>query len=426
MLKKIKIVIIMIGLISNVMGQSDYTINNKINSPYSRFGIGDFYSSAFSPMKAMGGAAIGLRIPNMINTVNPATYSLQDTLSFILDVGFNADIFKIKSESGDLDTKNANINHVAISFCIANWWGGSLGLVPYSKTGYNIARIASLADSSDILIRTGEGEINKIYFGNSFDITNSLSIGINSNYLFGKLNRTKQLLFPGYESINYYEKLETFSRGFLFDLGFQYAFDFNENKITLGFLYQPKTKLNTDVFYSDSALYPEVYNSGINTAFMNIDTSSRKTHIPTKIGAGISFQLKDKLILAFDYKNQDWTNAVIAGEIDPYLSKSQEYNFGIQYVPNLKANRNYLNKIRYRIGGYYIQSPIIIDNNQITEYGLTAGFGLPYKNTNTMFNFSVEAGKRGNNTGRLLEENYIKINFNVSFYDFWFYKPKFD
>ena len=56
---------------------------NQINSPYSRFGIGDLQSNILSEYAAMGGSSIGSYNPNIVNLYNPASYSAFRANSFI-------------------------------------------------------------------------------------------------------------------------------------------------------------------------------------------------------------------------------------------------------------------------------------------------------------------------------------------------------
>ncbi|HNV52383.1 MAG TPA: hypothetical protein PKM28_05805, partial [Tenuifilaceae bacterium] len=56
-------------------------------SPYSRFGIGIMPNRGFTQNLGMGGVSQAIRNPYGINYLNPASYSAQDSMSFIFDFG---------------------------------------------------------------------------------------------------------------------------------------------------------------------------------------------------------------------------------------------------------------------------------------------------------------------------------------------------
>ena len=70
-------------------------------SPYSRYGIGQIPTRGFASTKAMGGVSQAVRNSFGINYLNPASYSAQDTMSFILDFGFEtgATTYESKEQS---------------------------------------------------------------------------------------------------------------------------------------------------------------------------------------------------------------------------------------------------------------------------------------------------------------------------------------
>ena len=71
---------------------------NQINSPYSRFGIGDLQSNILSEYAAMGGSSIGSYNPNIVNPYNPASYSAFRANSFIFSTGvYSLSIFLLSS-----------------------------------------------------------------------------------------------------------------------------------------------------------------------------------------------------------------------------------------------------------------------------------------------------------------------------------------
>ncbi len=85
----------------------------------------------------------------------------------------------------------------------------------------------------------------------------------------------------------------------------------------------------------------------------------------------------------------------------------------------------YYKRINYRAGLYLNNSYIKINNEQIKNYGITFGLGFPISNQRTSLNFSCTFGKRGATNNNLIEENYTAIGINLTLYDFWFIKRKF-
>jgi len=104
-------------------------------------------------------------------------------------------------------------------------------------------------------------------------------------------------------------------------------------------------------------------------------------------------------------------------------------SFGIQYTPNKEGS--YLQRINYRMGGYYTQTMLVLNNNQITQQAATFGLGLPVGTYRLLQNFSminigIELGIRGTTSDDLLEEKYFKISLGFTMNDKWFVKPKYD
>nr|HPI71741.1 hypothetical protein [Tenuifilaceae bacterium] len=67
-----------------------------------------------------------------------------------------------------------------------------------------------------------------------------------------------------------------------------------------------------------------------------------------------------------------------------------------------------------------------LKGNQIKDYGISFGLGLPFRRTNTSFNCSVEVGRKGTLKDNLVRETYGILNIGFTFYDFWFIKRKFN
>lgn len=68
---------------------------------------------------------------------------------------------------------------------------------------------------------------------------------------------------------------------------------------------------------------------------------------------------------------------------------------------------------------------MVVNNEDITDFGITFGVGLPLDATNDPFsniNIGFEIGKRGTTSADLIQENYFKINLGISLNAKWFNK----
>ena len=175
---------------------ADLLAQNQQNSPYSRFGIGDLQSNVLSEYAAMGGSSIASFKPNIINPYNPASYTAFKKNSFLFSTGGRHQTVKMQTASLEQITNNSNFSHLMLGFPISKKIAASAGLLPYSNIGYNIEDSQLNSDLGRInYLYIGEGGLNVLYFGSAFQLNNNLSIGVNANYLFGGINRSKKVFF---------------------------------------------------------------------------------------------------------------------------------------------------------------------------------------------------------------------------------------
>ncbi|MDX9695614.1 MAG: hypothetical protein RBT49_07460 [Bacteroidales bacterium] len=441
MIKKTLIIAsLLILTISATFGQS------ITNSPYTYYGIGEIDRGGFGMNKAMGNLSTGLRKPNQINFLNPAAIGAQDTMSFIFDLGISGASKKLTTSTINSEYQNFYFDHLAISFPIQKWWFTSVGIVPYSKVGYNIETSSPMPENDTVNAINnfyGNGGINQVYLANSFNITKSLSVGFNLSYLFGSLEKYQVLSLDDPQSYSTLDINKTSLRKLSYDLGVQYTGSFSEKYFyTLGATYSGKIKFNGEktstTFMAENFVYYNIdivdylaiktyYTDTIASSITNNNT----LEIPAKIALGFTTGLKDKLTLGFDFSIQDWTKAGTGGNIISNgenisfkYTKDLTYNFGIEYTPNKFALRNYLNLINYRAGFYYNTGYLTFNNEKISSYGITFGIGLPVTNK-TSINLFGSYGQRGTENIGLIKEEFWVFGINLTLYDFWFYKSKF-
>ncbi len=410
------------------------------NSPYTRFGIGEIDRTGFNKSKAMGGITSGLRSANQINFLNPAAISAQDSMSFIFDVGISGITKNLHSTNDKSSFNNFAFDHLAISFPIKKWWFVSAGVTPYSKIGYNITQTVpyEFIDSVNMNYNYyGNGGITQLFLSNAFDIFKGLSVGFNFNYLFGSSEQYNQAYLDMADSYSTVIVDKITMNKITYDFGIQYHREINEKYFYVaGLTYSNKINFNGEK--NSAVLMTENYNLyDINVidylAYYksDFDTISRsvnnnyKIEVPARYSAGITAGIKDKITIGIDYVYQDWSE-IETLNIDDNFATEQTISFGVEYIPEKQSLRNYLQRINYRAGAFYNNSYLQLQGEQIKNYGITFGLGFPLANQKTSLNISGTYGKKGTTNNGLIEENYLSFGVNITLYDFWFIKRKFN
>lgn len=396
-------------------------------SPYSRFGLGDLVLQGSARNYAMGGIGLALRDGNYINYINPAAYSEQDTLTFLFDAGLSGNYKVMKTNSQSLSLNNAGLNHFIMGFPITRWFKTSLGLLPYSRVGYKIVDYQlipniGITDYS----YNGSGGLNKAIWGNAIRINKNISFGINTSYLFGSLTRSRSVSFPSDQNT-----FSTQSQGrviindFYFTYGLQLTMPVHKDyTLTAGMIYEPQSKVRAynDLFVENILA---TSTSVLRDTIINYTGDKDHVNLPSNLGVGLTLRSGNKLIVGADFYTQDWSKTQILGEADS-LTNSNSIRVGIQYQPDQTDFRNYFKRIQYRAGFHHTETYLKIRGEQLKDYGMTLGLGLPFRNTRTTFNFAVDIGQRGTLSQNLIKENYFNFSFSLSLYDFWFFKRRID
>ena len=422
--------VILAGLVTiSIQGQ----INTR--SPYSRFGIGDLYGNSIGYSQGMGGSGIGLRLKNQMNLTNPASLTAQDTLVFLFDFGLSLSQTSYLGNNSSVKFNNAGLSHLTISFPVFKWWVASIGMTPYSKVGYNIKSEAprnGYISPVDFFYK-GSGGLNRYFISSGFAIKN-LSIGFNAYYLLGTLEVSKAYMFwhardldQTYNTQSIYEHTVS---DMYFGLGAQYSLSLSDDvKGVIGMVYDFRNKIRTK---TNTTIY-SAFNTSGSTTYYPEDTIAfaegtvGNLVLPAKFGIGASLIFKNKLTLAMDYTQQDWTgNKYPMANMDNVLTKAQSVNFGFQYVPNQNAVRGYLNHVNFRAGAYFSKTYMKFNNENINDYGMSFGLGLPFDNTGSMIHLNYALGRRGTRENQLIQENYQYLYVSITLRDFWFIKSKFD
>ena len=402
---------------------------NRISSPYSRFGIGDLMNNNSVSNMAMGGISYGYSSPYFVNPSNPATYTSFDTLSFIFDMGAYANQTKMMTNNLSQDANFASIAYLKFGFPVTRWWRSSFGLLPYSNTGYNMMD-KEVEENIGAVTRSyqGSGGYNQFYFGNSFALNKNFSVGFNLTYLFGTVDKSRATTFPDSAfRLNYKEINSTKVHDLSLNYGLYYRWK-KENGYQLGAGLVFSNGNNVSATQSLMGYRYFISSTGLDQVIdtlVNKAAVKGKIFLPSSIGGGLTFGKTDKWLVGADYQLQMWKNYAYFGVADS-LNNSMRISVGGEYTPSMSTVSNYFQRITYRGGLRYSNSFLELRGQQINEFGISFGFGLPLPRTRSTINLSAEIGSRGTKSADLIKENYVRFTLGLSIFERWFIIRKYD
>ena len=400
----------------------------RIASPYSRFGIGDLADNNNAWNLSMGQTSYAIRSPYHINYGNPASYTAFDSLSFVFEGGFNADIVQLSSNVQTVTSNYASLGYILFGLPVTKWWRTSFGLVPFSDVGYNVINLEMYQGIGNVArVYRGAGGINRFYWGNGFKLWKSLSIGFNMSYLFGKMEREAVVFFP--DSL-YYANLKVINNVTMNDLYFNYGIQYhgrlkNDLMINAGAVFALESKMNAETDYVAHTFFTGA--SGIEYPKDTIaigEGFKGKIIIPMTFGGGIGLEKKNKWMFSLDYRWANWKKFT-AFDLSDSLVNSQQISAGAEFVPDINSYNNYFKRIRYRVGFIFNNTYLKLRGKQLNEYAVTLGFGLPLRGVRTQLNISIQAGIRGTMESDLIRESYLRFVIGFSIYERWFVKRKY-
>jgi hypothetical protein len=422
---------LVVAIVLMFLGISTYAQNNLGNnnttSPYSRFGLGELQHYSFGRSAAMGGASIGSRHSVQVNSSNPASYSSNDSLSFIFEMGMDATAVKYKSNSGTMTTDDVNFRYLSLSFPINKWMGAGMGLQPFSDMGYEVKYAEDVTNIGYIFHDySGNGSISKAYFGGAITPIKGLSLGVNLNYIFGTLNSQSIIDFYQTDVFGNSKTESTRLRDFTISYGLQYDLKLKQNKyLTFGATFENKSNFTAlHQLFAFTALDPT------SAAYADtIEFVAEKKDIitmPLTFGLGLSYNEVNKLEVNADYYYAGWSRSTFFGKTDDYLTDRSRFSLGFEYIPEAFSIRSYMRRVRYRMGTHYENSYLVLNNKQIKEFGISFGAGFPLPKSKSTANFALEFGTEGTMEENLVKSRYVKFSLYFNLYDYWFMKRKID
>ncbi len=397
----------------------------NVTTPYSMYGYGILGDRATSMQRQMGGVGVAMSSGRQINVMNPASYAAIDSLTFLFDIG--ADVTMLWQKEGDKKdhSTGGGLDYITMQFPICKFMGGSIGMLPYSSVGYAFGNEIK----HGAMENQGSGGINMAYLGLAGKYA-GFSLGVNVSYNFGTITNDVYSIPSSTASQTLFEHVMQI-RDWDINVGLQYNKRISKfHKVGVGLTWSPKKSLHGS---SWAAIQELTADSKADTlGYMKLKD---KYYTPMSWGAGVSYTYERGYRLSgeVDFIWQQWSKATYSPlysdkHPDEILFKGMDFNdryrigAGVEYVPRLRGS--YLQRIAYRLGGYYTRDYLNINGNQIKEYGVTAGFGFPTIEGKTIINLGVEWKRRLASPQKLISESYLNVTLGVNFNELWFWQRK--
>lgn len=424
----------------------------SVNSPYSRYGIGNINSTDFAALQSMGGISSAYNNPYQLNITNPASLSY---LSYaVFETGAYAEYKSLSSQSTLKPVGNwsGNISHFALGFPLKNQLNRlserkkspfanamALGLMPYSKVGYDIQSTSVLQDIGQVTYQyIGEGGSYQAFLAASTRYK-GLSIGGHLGYIFGNSRNDRTVFFNDLDyAFSDILREEYSMSGFTFRLGAQYQYIIGKvegenvkeanKRPRLTFGVHGNTVNSIDI--SSNTISARTNNFYTGSALDTILSSSESTgrlKLPSELGIGVVYSKLFHWKIGADYKMTNWSS--YENPLNPEnLENSWRAAIGGEYIPNSTSYNKYGQRLRYRGGIYYGTDPRVVSGEQLINMGATIGIGFPLRlprGVPSFVNLGLEVGQL--TAPDLISENYFKINVGFTLNDnTWFYKQKFN
>lgn len=424
-------------------------------SPYSKIGLGDLNSNSYTAAQGFGGANLGLFDKININFANPASYSALELTTF--EVGFQGTSYEQKQLNPDISAQNgsAGLRYFVFGLPVKDWWGAAFGIQPYSLKGYNISSTSSIGGFGYETQTEGSGGLNQLFFGNSFEVAKGLSLGINTSFVFGKIEESQYVIFDNSNFLNTKIQEVANIKGVYFSFGGQYQHDLgNDRELGVGFTYSNAMDLNADI---GNFSYTFLGQPGAESPIDSTASSSSvegNIKLPSEIGFGLSYVKRKNtlenggnawgvntdihLYNGEEYSNYDGTNF--------NLVNGYKVEVGGFFIPNvtikaLDKKRARWSRTQIRLGGFYEKTPYLVhgtnspnglNGTNIMNYGITFGLGIPFEGSkypgevkvNTV-NTGIILGRRGTTDNGLIQESYLSFYLGITLNDKWFIKQKY-
>lgn len=395
--------------------------DGSTSSPYSFYGLGLQHFRGTVESKAMGGLSVYSDSLHL-NIQNPAQLGKLRFVTFT--VGGNHHNTNLTDSSSESVATNTTFDYLALAFPVSKKAGVSLGLMPFTAVGYNINDTTE--DVTNIF--EGTGGLNRVFLSGGFKLAKGLTAGGSLTYNFGNIRnetvRIQDEVEFGTQEIN-----RSDLQGFIWEFGAQYEVPVSKNlEFRSSIKYVPSATIRVDNSRTVASVMAAAFGILTDIESTEVAVPNSETEFPSSFSFGAGLGGPNKWFLGIDYTTNsvnDFSNRSFDIE-NVLFENGSSLIIGGFYIPKYNSITSYWQRATYRAGLRFDNSGLVISGNEINEFGISFGIGLPARRNISNLNLNVELGRRGTTDAGLTEENFFNIGISLSLNDVWFLKSKFN
>jgi hypothetical protein len=428
-----------------------FSAQKLIDSPFSYYGIGESESDQNACLPGYGGYMAAYGDSSIFNFANPASLGYLAQGQPIYSLGISNRTSLITTNGNTSYVPVTFINHLALGFKLNKIFGLGVGLMPFTRKGFEITDKVAVGTDSIIYQYSGKGGVNRTFLALSANLINRpsthFSIGLSGQYLFGTSeNKRVSALDQTNTNIGGTELKELRISDFSYEAGMQFSQDFKRHRIALGAVL--RTEQSIHAILDEVVYYGSL--SNLSAASVVDDSLGREGEITLPL----YYNLGGMYSWMFSYSKRNNTQrkariSLIANlEIKDYSSYSSSFDgqvtylnvkkqiVGVEFIPEIRflettVSTTFLERSKYRFGYYAYNLPYAINGTSVVDKGYSFGLTMPItvQQSFSSLNIGVSVGNRSN-SGSVFDENYLGFQVGFVFapapYERWFKKRKLD
>ena len=399
------------------------TAQGAINMPYSVFGLGELRHNQYMQNMGMGSLSQAYRSNVSINDVNPASYAALDSTSFVFETTLFAHFYEQRTSDIRQQSDYVSLGNISLGFPVTRWWSFAAGLKPYSQVGYRIRDFEDHPEAGMVnYLYEGSGGLNQLFIGSAFEPVRGLSLGVNVNYLFGRLAYEASVKS---DSAGVFQTNLTNANqvsGWTLGFGMQYHHRFSDHRhITLGITYAGSQEVDLS---STETLRRRLLGEPRFDTIAHIEMDDERLSLPGYYGFGVFARLNTSWAAGIDYQWQNWEDFRFLDKPDTF-NDSYRVAAGVRYRPVPETFPTFFHRMQYSAGLRYGQSYFMPLGETLNEFGISFGTTIPIRGSLSALNIQFEYSRRGVADTHPMEENFYRLNIGINIYERWFIRRVF-